>query len=40
MLAIFERVRATGGFANEHPDDLSEAEWMLREFVAMEKRSG
>jgi hypothetical protein len=29
-LAMFERVRAAGGFANEHPTDLAEAEKMLR----------
>ena len=39
-LAMFENVRAAGGFANEHPADLAEAEKMLREFVAMEKGSG
>ena len=38
-LAMFEKVRAAGGFANEHPADLAEAEKMLREFVAMEKGS-
>ena len=36
-LAMFEKVRAAGGFANEHPADLAEAEKMLREFAAMEK---
>ena len=36
-LAMFERVRVAGGFANELPADLAEAERMLREFVAMEK---
>jgi hypothetical protein len=39
-LAIFEKVRAAGGFANEHPSDLAEAEKMLREFSEMEKGSG
>jgi hypothetical protein len=34
-LAMFEKVRAAGGFANE---SLAEAERMLREFAAMEKR--
>jgi hypothetical protein len=34
------KCRAAGGFANEHPADLEEAEKMLREFVAMEKGSG
>ena len=38
-LAMFEKVRAAGGFANEHPADLEEAELMLGEFVAMEKGS-
>jgi hypothetical protein len=36
-LAMFEKVRAAGGFANEQPADLAEAEKMLREFAAMEK---
>jgi hypothetical protein len=35
-LALFEKVRAAGGFANESPADLAEAERMLREFAAME----
>ena len=39
-LAMFEKVRAAGGFANEHPADLAETEKMLREFAAMEKGSG
>ena len=39
-LAMFEKVRAAGGFAKEHPADLVEAEKMLREFVAVEKGSG
>ena len=39
-LRMFERVRASGGFANEDPADLAKAEKMLREFVAMEKGSG
>jgi len=38
-LRIFEKVRAVGGFTNEHPADLEEAERMLREFAAMEKGS-
>ena len=38
-LRMFEKVRAAGGFANEHPADLAEAEKMLREFAAMEKHS-
>jgi hypothetical protein len=36
-LAMFEKVRAAGGFAKEDPADLAEAERMLREFAAMEK---
>jgi hypothetical protein len=36
-LRMFEKVRAAGGFANEDPADLAEAEKMLREFAAMEK---
>ena len=36
-LSMFEKVRGAGGFANEHPADLAEAEKMLREFVGMEK---
>jgi len=39
-LRMCERVRASGGFANEDPADLAKAEKMLREFVAMEKGSG
>jgi len=39
-LAMFEKVRAAGGFANEHAADLAEAEKMLREFAAMEKGTG
>ena len=39
-LAMFEKVRAAGGFAKEHPDDLEEADRTLREFAAMENRSG
>jgi len=39
-LAMFEKVRGAGGFANEHPADLAEAERTLREFVAMERGSG
>ena len=39
-LAMFENVRAAGGFANEDPADLEEAEKMLREFAAMEKGTG
>ena len=36
-LAMFEKARAAGGFADEHPSDLAEAEKMLREFAAMER---
>ena len=36
-LAMFEKVRAAGGFAKEDPADLAEAEKMLRAFAAMEK---
>jgi hypothetical protein len=39
-LAMFEKVRAAGGFAKEHPADLVEAEKMLQTFAAMEKGSG
>jgi hypothetical protein len=39
-LAMFEKVRAAGGFANEDPCDLAEAEKMLRGLAAMEKSSG
>ena len=35
-LAMFEKVRAAGGFAKENPSDLEEAERMLRAFAAME----
>jgi hypothetical protein len=37
-LAMFEKVRAAGGFANEDPADLAQADSMLREFAAMEKK--
>jgi len=39
-LAMFEKVRAAGGFANEDPAHLAEAERMPREFAAMEKETG
>ena len=39
-LAMFQKVKAAGGFAKEHSVDLEEAEKMLREFAAMEKGSG
>jgi len=35
-LAMFEKIRAAGGFASEDPADLAEAERMLKEFAAME----
>ena len=38
-LAMFEKVRAAGGFSDEDPADLAEAEKMLRAFAAMEKGS-
>ena len=37
-LAMFEKVRAAGGFANEDPADLAQADSMLREIAAMEKK--
>jgi hypothetical protein len=37
MLAMFEKLRAAGGFANEDPADVAEAEKTLRAFAAMEK---
>jgi hypothetical protein len=36
-LAMFEKVRAAGGFAKEDPVDLAAAEKMLREFAAMKR---
>jgi hypothetical protein len=36
-LRMFEKVRAAGGFSKEDPDDLAEAEKMLRAFAGMEK---
>jgi len=36
-LRMFEKVRAAGCFANEHPADLAKAEKMLREFAGMKK---
>jgi hypothetical protein len=39
-LAMFEKVRAAGGFANEHPADVAEAEKVLRGLAAMEQGSG
>jgi hypothetical protein len=39
-LAMFEKVRAGGGFAKEDPAELEEAEKMLRDWAAMERGSG
>jgi hypothetical protein len=36
-LAMFEKVRAAGGFAKKDPVDLAVAEKMLREFAAMKR---
>ena len=36
-LALFERMKAAGGFANEDPAELKAAEDMLRTFAATEK---
>jgi hypothetical protein len=36
-LAMFEKMRAAGAFANEDPADLKAAEDMLRTFAASEK---
>jgi hypothetical protein len=38
-LAMFEKMRAAGGFAKENLADLEKAEKMLRAFAAMEKGS-
>jgi hypothetical protein len=38
-LVIFEKLKAGGGFANEDPRDLKEAEDMLRTFAAAEKEN-
>jgi hypothetical protein len=37
-LTIFEKMLAAGGLANEHPADVAEAEKMLRELAAMERK--
>ena len=37
-LAMFEKLRAAGGFANEDPADLAQAERMLHGFAATEKK--
>ena len=39
-LAMFQKVRAAGGFAKEDPAELEEAEKALRAFAAIEKESG
>ena len=36
-LALFEKLKAAGGFANEDPADLARTEKMLRTFAATEK---
>ena len=38
-LAMFQKMKAAGGFANEDPKDLKEAEDMLRTFAAAEKQN-
>jgi hypothetical protein len=38
-LVLFEKLRAAGGFAHEHPAELAKAERTLRDFAAMEKGS-
>jgi hypothetical protein len=38
-LRMFERVRAAGGFANEDPAEVAEAERTLRAFAATDKGS-
>jgi hypothetical protein len=37
-LALFEKVKAAGGFANEDPAELKAAEDMLRTFAATNKQ--
>ena len=39
-LALFEKLKARGGFAAEDPRELREAENMLEMLAAMEKGSG
>jgi hypothetical protein len=39
-LALFEKLRAAGGFAKESAAELRKVENMLRTFAAMEKGSG
>ncbi len=36
-LALFQKVKAAGGFANEDPVELKAAEDMLRTFAATDK---
>ena len=36
-LALFQKVKAAGGFAKEDPAELKAAEDMLRTFAAVEK---
>ena len=38
-LAIFEKLKAAGGFRHEDPAELQKAENLLRTSAAMEKRS-
>lgn len=38
-LALFEKLKAAGGFANASPGELRKVERMLRTFAAMEKGS-
>jgi len=37
-LAMFQRIRAAGGFQNEDPVELNVAEDLLRTFAAAEKK--
>ena len=37
-LAMFQRIRAAGGFQNEDPVELNVAEDLLRTFAATEKK--
>ncbi len=37
-LALFQKVKAAGGFANEDPAELKATEDMLRTFAAVDKR--
>ena len=39
-LALFEKLKAAGGFANASAAELRKAENMLRAFAGMEKGSG